>query len=472
MTPSGTMSKYNLLRYSLFCFTGIRYNRSFILSTKHQRHFRAISHEINWAQSLETASSTGAKGDKRQVSILSWNILSQHLFDSTPEWYHYVSKDAPVSWPGRLPRILDEILLWKADIICLQEVEFTAFDDLQHVLHCEGYIGVMQSAKKRTGDNPYGVATFCRRDKFAVKGTFHHSRTMLSLLEDHDQNIIAIVNCHLEGNPKKSATRVKQLHNILQESARTIHHDIIICGDFNCILNDSASSAYLMKSCSKYKDIYEWGRLVDRCVSDIPPHPYSFQSAYPMNILHEAPLDYVTFVSSPHRYVSGLDQIWYHDLNNSVSVRALKHPFLSPDQRKHILESGLPSIHHPSDHLPIGCILEWKSDEKRENLCVYPTDRVYNEMDAHDLNKAASNLLESFPFDTPEQKGEFLYIIRDINNNAHRESLSKDEEIRKLRDQRQRKKILFSEIPKEKVKDLEKIIKLLKRANSNHNADR
>lgn len=465
------MLRYKVLRQSLFCFTGIRFTRTFLHSN--HRHFRSISQEISWAQSLETGNCTDKKDEKRQVSILSWNILSQHLFDSTPEWYHYVSKDAPLSWVDRLPRILDEILLWKADIACLQEVEFTAFDDLQYFLQSEGYVGIMQSAKKRTGDYPYGVATFYKRDKFCMKKTFHHSRTMLSLLEDHDDNIFAIINCHLEGSPKKAATRVKQLHNILRDSGKYTHHDIIVCGDFNCILNNSASSTYLLNgSCNGEDIINEWGRPVDRCVSDIPPHPYNFQSAYPVNMLNEAPLDYVTYVSSPHRYVSGLDQIWYHDLNKTVSVTALKHPFQSPDQRRHILESGLPSIYHPSDHLPIGCILEWKSDGKREDLCTHPTDHIYNDMNAIELRIAATDLLESFSFDSPEQKAEFLHIINDINLDG--EILSKDDKILKLRDQRRRKKNLFSEIPKEKVSDLEKIIKLLKRANSllNENTNR
>jgi mRNA deadenylase 3'-5' endonuclease subunit Ccr4 len=419
---------------------------------------------------LETVCSTDRKDEKRQVSILSWNILSQHLFDSTPEWYHYVSKDVSLSWSDRLPRILDEILLWKADIVCLQEVEFTAFDDLQHVLQSEGYIGIMQSAKKRTGDHPYGVATFCRHDKFCISKSFHHSRTMLSLLEDHDQNIVAVVNCHLEGSPEKAVTRVKQLHNILHESSKCMHHDIILCGDFNCILNNSASSTYLQKSSCKGEDVYEWGRPVNQCVSDIPPHSYNFQSAYPVNILNEAPLDYVTFVSNPHRYVSGLDQIWYHVLDSSISVKALKHPFLSPDQRRSILESGLPSIYHPSDHLPIGCILEWQSDRRSENLCVRPSEHIYNDMNALELKKAASDLLASFSFDSPEQKAEFLYIISEVD--AKGDTLSKDDQIRQLRDRRRRKKNLFSNIPKDKVTYLEKIIKLLKRANSIHNADR
>jgi hypothetical protein len=175
----------------------------------------------------------------------------------------------------------------------------------------------------------------------------------------------------------------------------------------------------------------------------------------------------VTFVSSPHRYVSGLDQIWYHVLNQTVSVTAVKHPFLSPDQRKHILESGLPSTHHPSDHLPIGCILEWKSDRKREDLCIHSTDHIYNDMNALELTKVASDLLESFAFESPEQKAEFLYVISDVNLDGG--TLSKDDEIRKLRDQRRRKKNLFSKLPIEKVRDLEKIIRLLKRANSLHN---
>lgn len=423
--------------------------------------------EVTWAQSLETANSS-----TREVSVLSWNILSQHLFDSTPQWYQYVSKDAPLSWPDRLPRIIDEILYWKADIVCLQEVELTAFHDLESALQKKGYRGVMQSEKKRTGDYAYGVATFFKNEKFRITRTIHRSRTMLSLLEDRrNLKIIAIINCHLEGSPEKSDTRVKQLYNIFHESTKFTHHDVIVCGDFNCILNESACSTYLQKgSCEEDEDIYEWGRLVNAQVSSIPSHTYNFKSAYPIEILNERPLDYVTFVSSPHRFVSGLDQIWYHVLNGSVSVKAIKHPFLSAEQRKNILESGLPSIYHPSDHLPIGCIFEWRYNANPKNLRLKPsTDRLVDDMSETELRRAALKLLDSFSFDSEEQKADFLYITSGIEGDGYNSddgTIPNNLHIHRLRDQRARKKKLFSQLPNEKVHQLEEILKLLKRANS------
>jgi endonuclease/exonuclease/phosphatase family metal-dependent hydrolase len=57
---------------------------------------------------------------------------------------------------------------------------------------------------------------------------------------------VGVVNCHLQGHPSLTTTRVKQLQNSLKElKSRFSHHAAMVVGDFNCCLQDSACSGYL-----------------------------------------------------------------------------------------------------------------------------------------------------------------------------------------------------------------------------------
>jgi len=425
---------------------------------------RATSHAFNWTTSLATSE----KEHQRQVSILSWNILAQYLFDSNRHWYQYVDTNAPVSWPERFALIMDEITSCQADIICLQEVEFEAFDDFLPSLKRHGYSGIMQNKKRRSGDHGHGVATFYREEKFELVDTIHRSRTMVTLLKDkeRDNRTTAVVNCHLEGRPDKAIARVKQLQSTLQDlSTKYTHHAMIVCGDMNCMMNDSACSTYLQLGTCKDMQIMEWGSLVDSKVSDIPSHSYSLQSAYPVELMTEQPMDYVTFVSSPQRFVSGLDQIWYHDSSNSVTVKGIKNPFHSPEHRRNVLESGLPCMHWPSDHLAIGCILEWKKDADKTNLCHQELTCVTKDMNESDLRRDAIELLSACPFELEEQREEFLYVTSEVVRSCAKGKPT-EEEIQQIRDRRTRKKKLMSEVSDEVQQILEQVAKLMKAAES------
>ena len=439
----------------------------------HQQRLRS---RPSWVKSLDTELQVfSCRDDDRQIheiSLYSWNILSQYLFDSTPQWYQYVAKNAPLQWKDRLPKIIDELVKWNADVICLQEVEFYAFDDLQTLLQEYGYNGVMQSSKKRTGQHPYGVCTFYKEEKFKLVETIHRSRVMVSMLQlttVPSQNILAVMNVHLEGAPSKSITRVRQLQNAFQDiKNKHVHHDVVILGDFNCILGKSACSIYLKEgTCSNYDHILEWGRLVDSQIASIPKHTYNFHSAYNEHRLRESPMDYITFVSSPHRYTAGLDQIWYHDENDSIRVKGLKKSFSSYELREKILNSGLPSIYHPSDHIGIGCILEFDESkyETRENLqAKEPVHFNAKRMSTAELEETATQLLSTIDF---EGKDEFLSIIKNILNVPSGGKPS-DKEIQQIRSLRLRKKELLESLPKEERDILMEVSKLLKVANSRY----
>ena len=134
------------------------------------------------------------------------------------------------------------------------------------------------------------------------------------------REIIAIINCHLEANPMRAVTRVRQLQKPLQELKKKFkHHHLFICGDLNSQLGRSACSTFLNHgSCPKTIPISEWGfqleeHQVEELHSDIKKHGYDLHSAYPVHLALIDSTEYCTYVGAPEDVTAGIDQIWYHD---------------------------------------------------------------------------------------------------------------------------------------------------------------
>ena len=435
---------------------------------------------------------------KKQTSIFSWNILAQHLFDGSKPWFKHVAEADPVhTWNNRWPAICEEIHLSEGDIICLQEVEYDAFEkDILPTMKDLGYDGIIQKSKSR-GKNVrgYGVATFWKQDRFQLLDVSHHSRTMMTALEDHYNpnnytvedddtrynEIIAILNCHLEANPMKAVTRVRQLQKPLQELKKKFkHHHLLICGDLNSQLGQSASSTFLNHgSCPKHIPMTEWGfkleqHQIDELDSDIDKHGYDLHSAYPMELGLNESSEYVTYVSGPEDTTVGIDQIWYHDSRLSTSERfreniivGLKDPFRSDEHHYQVIKHGLPSRFHPSDHLSIGCILEWNFNDNPKNLCNSPlTERISEDgceiKDESELIQLEINeLMNSCQFQSDEQRSEFEFVISPVD--IVKGQKPSQEQIDAIKKRREKKKKLFNEVTDQMKRTLEKIIILSKK---------
>ena len=97
-------------------------------------------------------------------------------------------------------------------------------------------------------------------------------------------------------------------------------------------------------------------------MESVQPHPFrrnSLCSAYPPSLGQADPRHHFTFCANANRPVAGLDQIWYSGF--SLTRMALRKPVPTPSQRATILATGIPAPMYPSDHLPIGTILDWTS---------------------------------------------------------------------------------------------------------------
>ena len=472
--------------------------------------FSFSSTSLPWVNSLKTTGENNGDNTndsfnhsniiKKQTSIFSWNILAQHLFDNTQHWYEHVRKspnnEIVYKWNLRWPAIRKEMQQSDSDIICLQEVEFTAFDnDILPYMNEIGYDGIMQQVKGKKNGHGFGVATFWKKGRFTMQNVSHHSRTMLTTLEEKGVvgagEVIAIINCHLEGDPAKSVTRVRQLYKSLKEiKNKYTHHHLIVCGDFNCQLGQSACSTYLHQgSCPKHIPIVEFGHElskdhIEELDKVIGEHEYNFRSAYPIELMTNDPFEYITFVNTPGSFTAGLDQIWYHsDLHActlSDKVVGLRHPFHSTEHRNQVLQYGLPSKYNPSDHMPVGCILEWGIDNNNQRKDLYeshqelqmPTQKQKRvrgfkkqeneEINKEDLSKQIKELLDACPFASKEHRSEFEFVISPVEG-VKAGQKPPPHKILEIQQRREAKKKLWNVIEDDVKQFMERIIVLAKK---------
>lgn len=302
------------------------------------------------------------------------------------------------------------------------------------------------------------------------------------------------------------------------------YNGLVIAGDFNCELSSSACSTYLRigrvgrkgglgglngpaclavppsilqsdEAAEVLSPILEWGQaLPNQEMESVKPHPFrrnSLVSAYPPKL--DANVHF-TYCAKPFRPVSGLDQIWYSSL--SLQRMALRRAS-SPTARNIILQTGLPEgevLNQPSDHLPVGAVFEWNSCNPQEecslegfedddenddgepscrrpcsdagvrSLIVVPNQEpptpkpispimAYAELDL---------LLSTGPFDSPAQQAEVESIVDETSLPSNKDEKPSEEEIVRLREMRDRKKVLLQGASDSVRPTLQRILKLKK----------
>jgi mRNA deadenylase 3'-5' endonuclease subunit Ccr4 len=175
--------------------------------------------------------------------VASWNILATAYIRR--EWYPRTPRRfLDPSW--RLPAVAKHALALDADILCLQEVEASAYDAIDRVLAPAGYAG--SHAPKGNG-RPDGCAIFFRRGRFNLE---HTSRLAYSdgaggpdsghilqlLILEQDGRRLALGNTHLKWDPPGAEAssrwgyrQAKLAVAALDEAAGSA--DRILCGDLN-----------------------------------------------------------------------------------------------------------------------------------------------------------------------------------------------------------------------------------------------
>ncbi|GKV25894.1 hypothetical protein SLEP1_g35274 [Rubroshorea leprosula] len=212
-------------------------------------------------------------------TVLSYNILSDSYASS--ELYSYCPSWA-LSWPYRRQNLLREIVGYRADIVCLQEVQNDHFEEFfAPELDKHGYQALY---KRKTNEvfsgNPHtidGCATFFRRDRFshvkkyevefnkaaqsltdfAIQST-QKKAALNRLVKDNvalivvleakftnqgadnpgKRQLLCVANTHVNVQQDLKDVKIWQVHTLLkglEKIAASADIPMLVCGDFNSV---------------------------------------------------------------------------------------------------------------------------------------------------------------------------------------------------------------------------------------------
>mmetsp|Transcript_35685 Transcript_35685/g.43022 ORF Transcript_35685/g.43022 Transcript_35685/m.43022 type:complete len:566 (+) Transcript_35685:143-1840(+) len=213
-------------------------------------------------------------------TVLTYNVLAD-LY-ATADMYGSYCPHYALNWSYRKQSLLREILSYRADVLCLQEVQSDHFEDFfAPELQKHGYTAVYKkkTAQVYTG-NTYtidGCATFFRTDRFALvkKYEVEFNKAAMSLsealsaanqkkaalnrllkdnvalivvfeaLEGPDQGsgtgkrqLICVANTHIHANQELKDVKLWQVHTLLkglEKIAASADIPMLVTGDFNSI---------------------------------------------------------------------------------------------------------------------------------------------------------------------------------------------------------------------------------------------
>lgn len=309
--------------------------------------------------------------------MLCYNVLCDKY--ATPQMFGYVPSWF-LNWDYRKQLILHEILSYDADIVCLQEVETSQYEQYfkPQLRMRGGYDGVFSpKSRARTmsdWDKSFvdGCATFFKADKFKLedKTLVEFNQTALarpSLRKHKDvynrvmtrDNISVLVrlehkesrqelivgNVHIHWDPSYRDVKLLQTIMLVEELEKmsVVHPKaaIIVCGDFNS-LPGSGVCTFL-----------ETGSVAPDH-ADFMEHTYepyttegAFHSLGLRNAYSSAP-DPMTFTSFTPMFLGVIDYIWFRP--GILSVSGSLGP-IPTDYARQIV--GMPSQHLPSDHVSL-----------------------------------------------------------------------------------------------------------------------
>ncbi|XP_012468073.1 carbon catabolite repressor protein 4 homolog 1 isoform X2 [Gossypium raimondii] len=234
---------------------------------------------VGGADMMGQLDSDGRLSSSGTFTVLSYNILSDSYASS--ELYSYCPSWA-LSWPYRRQNLLREIVGYRADIVCLQEVQCDHFDEFfAPELDKHGY----QALYKRKTNEVYsgnihtidGCATFFRRDRFshvkkyevefnkaaqsltevavqttqkkvALNRLVKDNVALIVVLEAKFTNqgadnpgkrqLLCVANTHVNVQQELKDVKIWQVHTLLkglEKIAASADIPMLVCGDFNSV---------------------------------------------------------------------------------------------------------------------------------------------------------------------------------------------------------------------------------------------
>ncbi|XP_037833153.1 nocturnin isoform X2 [Kryptolebias marmoratus] len=296
------------------------------------------------------------------IRVMQWNILAQALGEGKDGFIRCPLE--ALSWPERKYLILEEILTYLPDILCLQEVDHY-YDTFQPILASLGYHGSFLAKPwspcldVEQNNGPDGCALFYRRSRFSLLST-SNLRLSAMMVPTNQVAIIQTFMCQVTGRwlcvavthlkarsgwerlrSAQGADLLQNLRGITSQSRCRSKEPLgtiplVVCGDFNA---------------EPSEDVYR----------RFNSSPLGLNSVYKL-LSSDGQMEpaYTTWKIRPSgESCSTLDYIWYtHD---ALSVESL----LDIPTEEQIGPNRLPSYHYPSDHLSLLCDISFKEEPHR-----------------------------------------------------------------------------------------------------------
>ncbi|XP_015969272.1 carbon catabolite repressor protein 4 homolog 1 [Arachis duranensis] len=337
-------------------------------------------------------------------TVLSYNILSDSYASS--ELYNYCPSWA-LSWPYRRQNLLREIVGYRADIICLQEVQSDHYEEFfAPELDKHGYYGLY---KKKTNEvflgnanTIDGCATFFRRDRFshvkkyevefnkaaqsltdAMIPTSQRKTALNRLVKDNvalivvleakvnnqpvdnpgKRQLLCVANTHVNVHDDLKDVKLWQVHTLLkglEKIAASADIPMLVCGDFNSVPGSAPHSLLAMgKVDPSHPDLAVDPLTIlhprTKLVHQLPL--VSAYSSFARTIgvgyeQHRRRLDSTTneplFTNVTRDFIGSLDYIFY--TADSLVVESLLELLDEESLRK---DTALPSPEWSSDHIAL-----------------------------------------------------------------------------------------------------------------------
>ncbi|KAK8490978.1 hypothetical protein V6N13_126118 [Hibiscus sabdariffa] len=359
---------------------------------------------VGGADMMAQLDSDGRISSPGTFTVLTYNILSDSYASS--ELYSYCPSWA-LSWPYRRQNLLREIIGYRADIVCLQEVQSDHFDDFfAPELDKHGY----QALYKRKTNEVYsgnihtidGCATFFRRDRFShVKKyevefnkaaqsltevavqTTQKKAALNRLVKDNvalivvleakftnqgadnpgKRQLLCVANTHVNVQQELKDVKIWQVHTLLkglEKIAASADIPMLVCGDFNAVPGSASHSLLAMgKVDPLHPDLVVDPLAILRPHSKLT-HQLPLVSAYSAFLRgvglgleqQRRRMDPTTnepsFTNCTRDFIGTLDYIFY--TADSLTVESLLELLDEDSLRK---DTALPSPEWSSDHVAL-----------------------------------------------------------------------------------------------------------------------
>ncbi|XP_006124483.3 nocturnin isoform X1 [Pelodiscus sinensis] len=296
---------------------------------------------------------TDSTSSHHPIRVMQWNILAQALGEGKDSFIQCPME--ALKWEERKCLILEEILAYQPDILCLQEVDHY-FDTFQPLLSRLGYQCTFfpkpwsPCLDVEHNNGPDGCALFFLKDRFTLVKSVNIRLTAMKLKTNQvaiaqtlrcseTGKLFCIAVTHLKARTGWERFRSAQGCDLLQNLKNITQGaeiPLIICGDFNAEPTEEVYKEFSNSSLnlnSAYKLLSTDGQSEP---------PYTTWKIRP---------------SGECRHT--LDYIWYsqHALNVNSALGLLTEEQIGPNR--------LPSFNYPSDHLSLVCDFSFNQDPDR-----------------------------------------------------------------------------------------------------------